>query len=1086
MVQALKRRGVHSTIIKEAENFRCSVCTERARPQPRNISALEPQPTKFATLSADIGHFVHPESGEHVQIVVFVDEGSRFRVSRVITRGKKQHPSAAQFISVLKEAWIAYFGIPLNLRVDPDGAFRSHGLADFCDQQRIFLDIIPGEGHWKLGVCERSIQAIKELLQKVCQDHPDSTIEDALSECVRVLNNREVVRGYSPIQHVLGRAPDDTGRIFTREVGQSPDITLETPITEHQKSAELRLTAEKAFLDWNNSQRLQRASNSKHRRLLDFSAGDLVYIWRKQVTGKDAKPVKTTNGKFVGPARILATENRRDDQGHLIAGSSVWLVRGRRLLKCCPEQLRHASEREKILDELHAEDSQPWSFPRVAGELGGNDYEDWSEQPPEEEWRRAGDPQHEWQPAVRQRGKRPTPPDYEVSSCPEGSASSRLRRSSELQEEQPDVEMNQGVTLQPPPCGFQSGPDWTTQVRESAYLSSEEESYWNKPTAAITIEIDMPQTRGASERAIKDLSAFLVSAMKKRAIEVSEKRMTEEDRQAFTKAKAIEVSNFIAARAFEALPAGYRGRKEDAVRMRWILTWKALPGGGKKAKARAVLLGYQDPGYEGRATTSPTTTRQTRQVQLIIAAARGFQTWKGDVTGAFLQSREYPDQLLCIPCPEILAAMGLAPETLTRVRKACYGLVDAPLEWYRSISEFFHAQGLRRCWSDPCCWTYVSQGELQGLISGHVDDFVFSGNEDHAGWQSILTAIQKQYKWSDWEKDSFVQCGVRVERSQDGTYALSQESYIEDLKYINIRAHRKQDKHGTTDDWEKSQLRTLLGGVSWLAQQTAPHFAAETSLLLSEVSQSTVETLHRANKLMNQVKSMKEHKMLIPKVNLKHFGLFVWCDAAAQNRTDGGSTQGFLIGAASLDLLKGSCEAVSPISWNSSRIQRVCRSPGASETAAAVNAEDALFFARFQFSEMLGHTVRIRAVNESVNRIPGCLITDSRNVFDKTKTEVICTKGNERRVDIEMMCLKHGQLRNGVIIRWVHSDAQLSNSLTKNEQRQLQMFYKMKQHWRIVQDINMASARKRKEQNMDPLENNHIPQDTTQNIQDPQ
>ena len=99
------------------------------------------------------------------------------------------------------------------------------------------------------------------------------------------------------------------------------------------------------------------------------------------MTGKDAQPVKSTHGKFVGPARILATENRRDDQGHLIAGSSVWLVRGRRLLKCCPEQLRHASEREKIVDELHSEESQPWSFPRVAEELGGNDYEDWSEHP---------------------------------------------------------------------------------------------------------------------------------------------------------------------------------------------------------------------------------------------------------------------------------------------------------------------------------------------------------------------------------------------------------------------------------------------------------------------------------------------------------------------------------------------------------------------------------------------------------------------------------------------------------------------------------------------------------------------------------
>ena len=503
-----------------------------------------------------------------------------------------------------------------------------------------------------------------------------------------------------------------------------------------------------------------------------------------------------------------------------------------------------------------------------------------------------------------------------------------------------------------------------------------------------------------------------------------------------------------------------------------ILIWKQLPDGGRKAKARAVLLGYQDPMYEGRATTSPTTTRQTRQIQLTVAASKGFQTRKGDVTGAFLQSREYPDELLCIPCPEILEAMGLAPETMTKVRKACYGLVDAPLEWYRSISEYFHTLGLRRCWSDPCCWTFVDKNELQGIISGHVDDFVFSGNEDNVAWKSVLESIQRQYKWSDWESEQFTQCGIKVERYADGTYALSQEAYIEELKYINIRAHRKQDKHSETDDWEKGQLRTLLGGVSWLAQQTAPHFSAETSLLLSEVSRSTVETLHRANKLMCQVKAMKDHKLLIPKLRLDSLGLFVWCDAANQNRIDGSSTQGYIIGASHLNMLKGACEHVSPIAWNSSRIQRVCRSPGASEAAAAVNAEDALYFARFQWSEMIGRPMHLRHVNEAVNTVPGCLITDSRNVYDKMKTEVVCTRGTERRVDIELMSLKHGQLRNAVVIRWVHSDAQLSNSLTKNEQRQLQLFYKMHQKWRIVQDTNMASAKKRKEQNIDPLTNN--------------
>jgi len=136
----------------------------------------------------------------------------------------------------------------------------------------------------------------------------------------------------------------------------------------------------------------------------------------------------------------------------------------------------------------------------------------------------------------------------------------------------------------------------------------------------------------------------------------------------------------------------------------------------------------------------------------------------------------------------------------------------------------------------------------------------------------------------------------------------------------------------------------------------------------------------------------------------------------------------------------------------------------------AVNAEDALFFCRFQLAEMLGREYKIRQVNRLVNTIPGCVITDSRNVFDKTSTEVVCTKGSERRVDLELMALKHSQLRNGVVVRWVHSEAQLANSLTKNEQRQLQLWYSMKQKWRIVQDESMSSARKRREQGKEPLE----------------
>ena len=86
---------------------------------------------------------------------------------------------------------------------------------------------------------------------------------------------------------------------------------------------------------------------------------------------------------------------------------------------------------------------------------------------------------------------------------------------------------------------------------------------------------------------------------------------------------------------------------------------------------------------------------------------------------------------------------------------------------------------------------------------------------------------------------------------------------------------------------------------------------------------------------------------------------------------------------------------------------------------------------------------------------------------------VVVAKGAERRTDIDLMRLKESQQVNRVRVRWVHSDAQLSNSLTKTkEMRQLLMYYQMQQQWRIVDDDTMSSARRRKMKGQLPLEHN--------------
>ena len=97
-----------------------------------------------------------------------------------------------------------------------------------------------------------------------------------------------------------------------------------------------------------------------------------------------------------------------------------------------------------------------------------------------------------------------------------------------------------------------------------------------------------------------------------------------------------------------------------------------------------------------------------------------------------------------------------------------------------------------------------------------------------------------------------------------------------------------------------------------------------------------------------------------------------------------------------------------------------------------MNGEDGLFFARYQWAEMLYGSHLVRHPNQLVSKVPGCLVTDSRNVYDKLQTEVLTVKGAEKKSNLELLGLKESQQQTQVVVRWVHSEAQLGNSLTKS------------------------------------------------------
>ena len=1059
-------------MLELAQQFRCSTCEEKGRVQPRQLASLETLPPKWHTIAADLGHWRHPGTGEHVQFMVIIDEGSRFRVARILSRGSKQQPNAATCIQYLREGWGQYFGMPRSLRLDPAAAFRSQAITDMCDREGIYLDNIPADGHWQIGVCEQAIKGLKHVMTHLASEREDVTPEEALAQAVMAFNTREHVRGFSPIQHAFGRSPDVTGRIMSG-VNEGPEEAMvECSTREFERSARMRSEAEQAHSRWVTEQRISRALNSRPRPVYDYRPGELVYFWRSQESGQGRRNPGSKQGRFLGPARILATETRQESDGTLRPGSAVWCVRGRNLIKCCPEQLRRASEREELVESLiqgEQQASTPWTFSRVAEEIGGNQFEDLSQdRPTPAEWARAQDVSQE-SPPVRHRfrGKRPGPETSQDSDAqdPEPSAGSQSSRARHLA-----PQSTIGALWE-----TGDGEHWHDRVPEHAWMATES-AFWADEAAAVEVHVNMPESRRGWERAMEDLGAYFVGALKRRNVEVCERKLAESDKERFREAKAVEVKNFVASEAFEVLPRHLQPSRDQAIGMRWILTWKVKDDGTVKPKARAVLLGYQDPSYEHRATTSPVMTRQTRQLMLQVAANNKWLIHKGDVSGAFLQGRDYPDVLHCLPCDEICDAMQIPRGSITRLRRACYGLVDAPLEWYKTVAEFLEGLGLERLRSDACAWTWRSGGLVRGMIAGHVDDFLFGGSESDKGWQNIIRQIKDRFRWGDWDSRDFVQCGVRIRQTDQG-FHLSQSSYVSEIPEIPINSSRRKEQDQETTSWEKTKLRALLGGVSWHAQQVAPHLSAEVGILLSEVNTSTVATLHRANQLLQQARHRKDHEMLIHAFPANTpMVMIAWVDAASQNRHDGSSTQGIVIGAAPATLMQGEVTEVSLMSWHSNKIDRVCRSPGAAETQAAVNGEDILYYLRYQWSEVMHGLGDPKEPDALVSLTPGCVVTDSRNVYDKLQTAVLSIKGAERKSNIELLSLKSAQERTQVSVRWVHSEAQLANPLTKcNSGKELEMFYRMKCRWRLVADDAMQSARKRRAKGLSPLQQSGEP-----------
>jgi hypothetical protein len=386
MISALKRRHVDPRVIELAKTFKCPYCEERRPPDPRHQSSLEPIPNKWTVVQSDVGHWIHPALGDKWSFGVFVDEGCRFVVGDLYFNHKTRHVNWELLKKTYETRWWPYFGQMKTLRVDPDGAWRGNQPDQYFSERGVLLEPIPAEAHWQISLAERSIQEIKRIMTALVEEFSDMAPQEAFTRALWARNRRDQYLGFSPFQHAMGLSPDDDGNLGKSQLENLPLSTDSGISGEFGHNVRAMVIAEKAFLDEQAHQRLLRAERSGHRRTKDFVPGDLVYYWRKQVLAKDG-PVGFKGGKFLGPARVLATETK-PGQGNLRPGSIIWITRAGRLLRASPEQLRPASFREAAIEEIKSPINLPWTFSKLLQDVTDHTYTDISQEVPNEnEWK---------------------------------------------------------------------------------------------------------------------------------------------------------------------------------------------------------------------------------------------------------------------------------------------------------------------------------------------------------------------------------------------------------------------------------------------------------------------------------------------------------------------------------------------------------------------------------------------------------------------------------------------------------------------------------------------------------------------------
>ena len=530
--------------------------------------------------------------------------------------------------------------------------------------------------------------------------------------------------------------------------------------------------------------------------------------------------------------------------------------------------------------------------------------------------------------------------------------------------------------------------------------------------------------------------AFVAAAAKRQRTEVKLRDLSQEQLREFQQAKNKELDQWLATETVRKI-LRHKIPDQNILRRRWVLTWKELDaidakkeGSSRRAKARLVILGYEDPDITNIPRDSPTLQKESRSLLLQLSASRRWQIKSFDIKTAFLRGSRRDNRILGIEPPEELRAkLKMRPDEICELLKSAYGLVNAPYLWYQELKESLLQLNFVMSPMDPCLFVLANDTNyVHGAIGVHVDDGLCAGD---AVFAEALDKLEQRFPFGSKRCGDFVFTGIHVHQDEHFNIHLDQQEYVQNIEPIKIERHRRKLEQTEVDETEKQNLRGLIGSLQYAATNTRPDVSARLSLLQSRINCAKIIDLLEANRLLGDAKKHSNVKVTISSIPEDKIRLVTYSDASFATREKQQSQKGSLLLATHEDIFHQKVATASVLSWSSKKIDRVVASTLAAETFALSHAVDALNWLRLGWEWIRNPKVPWQKPEEVWRSIPpGIAVVDCKSLYDII-TKTTTPQCQEHRTLLEALVIKD-HLNSGVHAHWVHSAAQLADSLTKS------------------------------------------------------